>query len=534
VDITERRRVEEALRRSERKHRLLLESLNEGIWVLDEDGYTAYVNSRMPEMLGYRPEEMLGKHLFSFMDEDGRKIAQQKLEERARGVREDHDFEFLRKDGSRLYTRLATSPVTDEEGRYAGAIAGVIDITVRRRMEQALRRTRDRLERRVVRRTAELQRANEALRGEIAERLQAEAEVRGTRDLLEQVFASLNLAVAYLDTDLNFVRVNDAYARADGQEPDFFVGRNHFDLYPHPENEAIFREVVRTGRPYATYAKPFSYPDHPERGVTYWDWTLQPVRDAAGRVTGIVLCLMDVTEQEKGKRELESNQERLRSLAAQLSLVEERERRRIASDLHDGVGQALTVVGMKLGALKQQLAGCDGAETVDEIRRIVELVMRAARSLAFDLSPPVLYELGLEAALEWLAEQTEQRHGIPTDFRDDRRPKPLHEDMRILLYRAVRELLVNVAKHASASHARLSVGREDGWIRIEVWDDGVGFDVPRSTARDPGGGFGLFSIRERLEHVGGRLEVVSRPGDGSRLVLLAPLADHDEAGGDAL
>jgi len=653
-NVRERVDAEQALRESEQRHRQLLESLNEGIWALDKDGNTTFVNSRMPEMLGYAAEEMIGKHLFSFMDEEGRQIARRQLDQQAQGVREDHDFEFIRKDGSRMYARLAASPLTDEEGHYAGAIAGIIDITRRRRMEQALRRTRDRLEQRVARRTAELREANEALMAEIAERQQAEAELRGTRDLLEQVFASLNLLIAYLDTDFNFVRVNHAYARADGQTPEFFVGKNHFELYPHAENEAIFREVVRTGRPYATYAKPFTYPSHPERGVTYWDWTLQPVKDASGRMTGIVLCLKDVTEQKKAEqalraneqqlrhiydnspvmmhsmdeggvlasvnkrwlegmgyaseeavgrpvetfmtpesarrarsevmprlwrqgrvrnvpyqdvrkdgsvidvlvdaevttdpsgrrislsvvrnitrqkeaeRKLRSYQEQLRSLAAQLSLAEERERRSIASDLHDGIGQALTVAGIKLGALRRMLSDHEAVSSVDQVRQLVEQIMRDTRSLTFDLSPPVLYELGLEAALEWLAEQTSRRHGIPTEFHDDRRPKPLHEDVGVLLFRATRELLINVAKHAHASRARLSVSRDDARIRVEVRDDGVGFDVEQVTAHNTQAGFGLFSIRERLDHVGGRLEANSRPGDGSTLALLAPLISTGE------
>ncbi|MHC4787921.1 MAG: PAS domain-containing protein, partial [Planctomycetota bacterium] len=162
-----------------------------------------------------------------------------------------------------------------------------IDITIQKKMERALRKTHKRLEQRVRERTAELARANEDLRREAEERKQAEAALRESQRLLERPLSSMRLLVAYLDTEFNFVRVNRAYAEADGREPGFFVGKNHFALYPNAENEAIFRRVVESAEAYVTYAKAFEYPDAPERGTTYWDWTLQPVRDAAGEMVGV-------------------------------------------------------------------------------------------------------------------------------------------------------------------------------------------------------------------------------------------------------
>ena len=131
-DITERKWVEEALRTSEKKYRQLIETLQEGIWVIDKDTSTTFVNPRMAEMLGYTIEEMLGKPLFSFMDERGVEIVKYNMERRKQGIAEQHDFEFLRKDGSRVYTTMETSPLTDEKGNFVGALAGVVDITGRK------------------------------------------------------------------------------------------------------------------------------------------------------------------------------------------------------------------------------------------------------------------------------------------------------------------------------------------------------------------------------------------------------------------
>jgi PAS domain S-box-containing protein len=128
-------------------------------------------------------------------------------------------------------------------------------------------------------------------------------EKRMEEDYLEKAFASLHIQIAYLDAEFNFVRVNDAYAKGAGHEPDYFVGKNHFDLFPHEENEKIFRKVVEAGEPHTTFAKPFEYPDQPGRGVTYWDWNLQPIKNDKGKVEGLLLSLIDVTEKEKTLRD---------------------------------------------------------------------------------------------------------------------------------------------------------------------------------------------------------------------------------------
>ena len=135
-----RKQAEEGLRESEAKYRQLIESLNEGIWMIDEKAVTTFVNPRMAEMLGYTVEEMLGQHLFSFMDEQGIQIANRNLERRQQGIKEQHEFEFLRKDGTHIYTSLETSPVTDVDGNYRGAIASVADITERKRAEEEIAR----------------------------------------------------------------------------------------------------------------------------------------------------------------------------------------------------------------------------------------------------------------------------------------------------------------------------------------------------------------------------------------------------------
>ncbi len=146
-----------------------------------------------------------------------------------------------------------------------------------------------------------------------AQRDAAEA-LREAHDQLEAMFSNIHTMVVYLDADFNFIRVNQAYARACAHPPEFFIGKNHFALYPHAENQAIFREVVETGRPYVVFAKPFVFPDHPEWGVTYWDWTLHPIKGTGGKVERLVFNLVDVTERKRVEIELERQRAFLRQV----------------------------------------------------------------------------------------------------------------------------------------------------------------------------------------------------------------------------
>jgi PAS domain S-box-containing protein len=151
------------------------------------------------------------------------------------------------------------------------------------------------------------------------ERRLAEEALRKSNVLLERIFATTEFMIAYLDADFNFIRVNRAYAEAsDGHDAEFFEGKNHFALYPNPENEAIFRKVVETGEPYVAYAKPFGFTDLTEHEITYWNWSLQPVKDENKRVSGLVLSQVDVTERERAYIALRQHEEQLRLQGAAL------------------------------------------------------------------------------------------------------------------------------------------------------------------------------------------------------------------------
>lgn len=232
----------------------------------------------------------------------------------------------------------------------------------------------------------------------------------------------------------------------------------------------------------------------------------------------------------RAEEALAANQVRLRSLASQLTLAAERERRRLAVELHDEVGQLLALCRISLGRLRDQTRDDGMAAVVDEVRTTLEEAIRATRAVTSELSPPSLHDLGLVAGLEAVADGFQERHGIPVRIVADGAQAPIADETRLLLFAAVRELLVNAARHAQATRVTVRVRTDAGAVRVEVRDDGRGF-VPTQVPK-PGnsGGFGLYSIRERLATLGGRMEIDSAPGHGTVAALTVPLR---ESGGEA-
>jgi signal transduction histidine kinase len=253
------------------------------------------------------------------------------------------------------------------------------------------------------------------------------------------------------------------------------------------------------------------------------------VRDDRGRPLLLQGIMFDITARKVAEEKVNLYQRQLRTLASELLFTEERERRRLATDLHDSIGQALAISKLKLDALKTTVPSSPLALELEEICGLLDGTIQQARSLTFELSPPVLYELGLVPALESLAEQVERRYNLRIHFMEDSRPKPVSEDLAVLLFRAIQELLVNVVKHAKAQKARVAVVRDGDRIRIRVEDNGIGFDPAEIDAHeDRARRFGLFSINERLHHLGGSVEIESSPGRGTQVTLTAPLEQKKE------
>ncbi|MBI5057834.1 MAG: PAS domain S-box protein [Nitrospirae bacterium] len=227
---------------------------------------------------------------------------------------------------------------------------------------------------------------------------------------------------------------------------------------------------------------------------------------------------VEISVRKQAEKRLLSYQKQLQSLTSQISLIEEHEKRRIATELHDCIGQTLALSKIKLSSLNKTAPSDDFKSTVKEILQLIEQTIKETRTLTFELSPPILYELGLSQAIQWLTDQFRSKHGIKITLEYDEGEMPFDNNIRFFLFQAVRELLVNIVKHAKAKRATIKFIRDDNKLKIIVEDDGMG--LPDSSI--PYSGYGLFHIRERMNHINGHFEIKSIPGLGTRVTIVAP------------
>ena len=239
----------------------------------------------------------------------------------------------------------------------------------------------------------------------------------------------------------------------------------------------------------------------------------------------VYTSFVDISDEIESAQKLEAYQSELRSLAGKISLAEESERRRIASDLHDGTVQNLVLARMQLSALKKNLPSQKSGELAASINGLLESSLKETRSLIFDLSPPILYELGLEAAIEWLCEQFQQRADVAVSLVSNGEKTMLAEELKVVLFQAVREFLVNISKHARAQNVTIEWLGQTDHLNLTVEDDGIGFDITDAGNKQSSeGGFGLFSLRERLGLLGASFTIQSS-STGTVVNIRAPALD---------
>src|SRR5262249_10890443 len=218
--------------------------------------------------------------------------------------------------------------------------------------------------------------------------------------------------------------------------------------------------------------------------------------------------------------------ERLQALSAELSVTEQRERQRLAADLHDSLAQLLSLAQIKLSLAKQQPMQPELAKIIAEVQAVADKAMTYTRALMVQLSPPALSESGLPTALQWLSKQM-QEHDLSVSLQIKTKIPTLPEGHALLLFQSIRELLFNCVKHAKTHEATVTLEQIDRSLYIQISDQGVGFDLTDASRKayslTSTSGFGLLSMRERMFSVGGRFELESSPGKGTTATLIMPL-----------
>jgi len=252
-----------------------------------------------------------------------------------------------------------------------------------------------------------------------------------------------------------------------------------------------------------------------------------PEDDKKGKSARLRTAVVDITDRVEAQHKMSEYQAQLKALASELSLAEERERRRIARGLHDNVAQRILLAKLQLQSPLWRQSTAATGDYVNDVCATLDGVINDIQSLTFELSDPALYELSLEAAVDkWLEDQVRNKYGIHCLLNSGGEPIVLDDTLKVTLFQVVRELLLNVVKHAQAATLNVGIGMIAGTIQITVEDDGIGFDTSKAhppTDKDKKGGFGLFSVRERMQYIGGDIDIQSSPGNGTRVTLrLAP------------
>ena len=476
------RASEDTLRVSEQRYALAQKAAKIGTWESNIETDIITWVGQTHEIFGLSPGQFSGTReaFYELVHPDDREHVAEKVKSCFEG---GGAFEFehriVRPDGAVRWVSQTADMFRDQKDEPARLVGIIVDITKRKQTEQSLQET--------------------------------EAELKHTIEVVPGIIAMANAHTGY------FTHCNPAMSSILGFSSEEFLARPFIEFIHPDDRQGTINEVERQikGSPVVRFENRYIC----KNGSYKWlEW-----RATAADENGVVYAAAtDITERKQVEKEVLNKQKQLRSLATQLSLSEERERRRIAEGLHDDIIQPLAFLDIKLKTFLDSCADSDLADSYQKMRTIIGKLIGDVRDFTFDLSYPVLYALGLEKAVkQWLTSEVKGKHGLQVVFKDDLKSKPLDDDIQTFLFKAAKELLVNVIKHAEATKVKVSLAKEKGNIIICVEDDGIGFSVEKVAKKMTG--FGLFNIHDRTDHLGGHFDIKSKHGSGTQAVITMPL-----------
>jgi PAS domain S-box-containing protein len=476
-ELAERRRVEDALRASETGYRQLFEANPQPMWVYDLKTLAFLaVNHAAEAHYGYTREEFLAMTIKDIRPPEDVPELVRDVSSTAETFRRNRVWRHRKKDGALIDVVIA-SHVIDWQGRRARLVLAT-DVTDRLKAEEALRKSEQRY-----------------------------------RTLVE----TSSEWIWSVDLDGRHTSSNSAIRDILGYEPEEILGLSSLDLM-HPEDrrevQGWFPTAVAERRGWSNMIIRWRHKDGSYRWL---ESNGVPIFDEAGELAGYWGADRDVTAR------VRAGDDR-RRLLGELVRLQEEERRRIASDIHDDPVQAMTAVEMRLETLRLRMKDADGRKTLEQLTLSVSAAIARLRRLLVELRPPRLDREGLASAIRSLLDRLRDETGIAVALED----RSLHEipvDARTVLYRITQEALTNVRKHAEAASVKVGIAERDGGVLLRIRDDGRGFD-PARTAEERPGHLGLVSMRERAELADGKFRISSVPGDGTTVDVWVPAGEQ--------
>jgi two-component system sensor histidine kinase UhpB len=358
---------------------------------------------------------------------------------------------------------------------------------------------------------------------DISERKRAEEALRESEERFRSAFDSAAIGMALVSPNGRWLRVNQSLCEIVGYSATELLERD-FQSITHPDDlEAdmgFVRQMLEGSISYYHMEKRYI---HKQGRIVWILLSVSLLRAVHGEPLYFISQIEDITERKNAEKTLQGYNLRLKALSHQILGTQETERRRLARELHDEIGQMLTAVGLRLHQLKM-VCGASEAAALNEDIAFVNRAIEQVRELSLNLRPPMLDVLGLEAALRWYAQNQSQRSGVAVRLVGHLDVPRLDPDLEIACFRVVQESTTNVLRHAQARNVWIELQEEDTELSVVIRDDGVGFDVAAMHKRAGcGGSFGILAMRERIDLLGGRLEIESAPGQGTRVCARFPL-----------
>ncbi len=508
-DITKRKKVEEALKKAEVNLRTIYNAISGHLTVIDANYRIVSYNKTVEKQFGKNLQGRLCYEAYQSRNKICQGCAVKKTIKTKKPA-----FTFQPATSISKPVEIYTYPIFDEKGELVSVVEHGIEVTERVKIAEALQRSEEKF-------GNLFQHSNEAIfihdvNGNITDVNKKSLEKFG---YAKSEILSLKISDIHPSKELKarqevfkrilkdrFIKSETVFKKKNGNVFPAEVSSSLFEIGGKKFIQGIVRDITERKQTEIILIK------HQEKLEAQVKERTQDLMEANKNLK------IEVAVRKNAEKKLLDYQKQLQSLASQLSLIEEREKRRIATELHDCIGQPLALSKIKLRLLNKTVPSNESKNIIMEILDLIEQTIRDTRTLTFELSPPILYELGLSQAIKWLIDQFHGKHGLKIVFEDDGHDKPFDYNTRFFLFQAVRELLVNIVKHADASKAKIKMLNDNGKLTITVEDNGVGFSKPSLTFN----GYGLFNIRERMDHINGSFEIRSKPNRGTQVILAAP------------
>ena len=489
-----------------------------GYFTFNRDGLILDVNPNGASMLGADKPSLLNQDFSHFLSPDSKKVfAQHSQALFASRQKKICDVKIVNSNQDTHWVQMesvASHNGGDSKEKFRTVIK---EVTNRRQREDELRRNRDELEQRVAKRTAELEATNKKLHRQVNDCKMAEEALRES----EQKYSTLvedALIGVYIIKDGKITFANDKFAEIYGYLKSELIGMDSLDLV-HPKDRPYIKEMRKKRLKSEKVPSEYEIRSLKKNGQTIWvnrSLSLINYKDGPA-ISGIV---SDMTKRRKAENALRESGKELRILSNQLLSAEETERKRIARELHDGIGQALSAIKFSVENSLGQLRKISDPSALESLEALIPLTQKTieeVRTIVKDLRPSILDDLGILATINWFCREFQKVYtGIRIEAEIDAQENIIPSALKTVIYRILQEALNNVAKHSRADLVQLSLQQKDNRIKLSIQDNGVGFDVSETISMKPSRrGFGLASMRERAGLSGADFDVISQAGQGT-------------------